>query len=140
MPSSEYTTADVQKIRKQFAQFSRLEVPPILSVGEIAEIREALLFFNELSEYQTLGVCADNLSVAQTAIETYVNALSQPVKLQLEVHQGPVYIKFNTLNGNWYVEPYSGLSRGVLISFHVSDPHLEAINGTYGPFPLDLFE
>ncbi|MEM9006762.1 MAG: DUF1824 family protein [Cyanobacteria bacterium P01_F01_bin.86] len=131
---------DLPAIRKQLARFSCLETPPTLAATEASEVREALLLFNELSDYQTLGVCADNLPLAQAAIAAYVAALSRPVNLDLENRQGPVYLKFNTLNGAWYLDDYPGASRGVLVSFHASDPEVDIINGTYGPFPLSLFD
>lgn len=133
-------TADLAAIRKQLARFSCLETPPTLSATEVAEIRDALLLFNELSDYQTLGVCADDLSTAQAAVEAYVTALSRPLKLDLDPRKGAVYLKFNTLNGAWYLDDYPGPSRGVLVSFHASETEVDVINGTYGPFPLNLFD
>ena len=53
---------------------------------------------------------------------------------------GAVYLKFNTLKGAWYLDDYVGPNRGVLISFHASEPDYDLVNGTYGPFPLDLFD
>ena len=41
--------------------------------------------------------------------------------------------------GAWYLDDYVGTARGVLISFHASEPEVDVINGTYGPFPFDLF-
>ncbi|MEO1295427.1 MAG: DUF1824 family protein [Cyanobacteria bacterium J06636_16] len=130
----------MKAIRKRLARFSCLELPPALSAAEGAEVREALLLFNELSDYQTLGICADNLAVAQIATERYVTALSRPIKLELEAREGPVYIKFNTLNGSWYLDNYAGSSRGVLVSFHASEPEVDTVNGTYGPLPFNLFD
>ncbi|MGF1522121.1 MAG: DUF1824 family protein [Leptolyngbyaceae cyanobacterium] len=140
MTSHDHKTAELQAIRKRLARFSCLEIPPVLSVSEMLEVREALLLFNELSDYQTLGICADNLSLAKAATETYVASLSRPIKLELEARKGPVYIKFNTLNGIWYLDNYAGTSRGVLVSFHASDPEVNVINGTYGPLPFNLFD
>ena len=131
--------ADLKAIRKQLARFSCLQVFPPLADTEASEVREALLLFNELSDYQTLGICADDLPTAKAAVEAYVAALSQPIHLELEPREGPVYIKFNTLQGAWYLDDYPGPSRGVLVSFHASEPEADVVNGTYGPFPLDLF-
>lgn len=71
--------------------------------------------------------------------EAYVGQLSRPIRLDLPHRDGAVYIKFNTLKGAWYLDDYPGPSRGVLVSFHTSEPELDLINGTYGPLPLDLF-
>lgn len=138
MSASEPSTADILAIRKQLARFSCLETAPTLSAEELADIRKVLLLFNELSDYQTLGVCADTLAQGKGAMENYLAALGVPVTLNLPDQEGPVYIKFNTLKGAWYLDAYSGPSRGVLVSYHASD--VEAVNGTYGPFPLDLFD
>lgn len=132
--------AELKVLRKQLGRFSRLDIAPLLTADEAAAIREVLLRFNELSDYQTLGVCADDLATAKAAIAAYVAALSRPIQLELEPRQGPVYLKFNTLNGAWYLDDYAGSSRGVLVSFHASEPDVDAINGTYGPLPLDLFD
>ncbi|WP_204140097.1 DUF1824 family protein [Halomicronema sp. CCY15110] len=131
---------DYQALRKRLAQFSCLETPPDLSETEKVAIRDALRAFNEAADYETLGVCADTLAIAQMALESYVAVLSRPVQLELEARSGPVFLKFNTLKGAWYLDGYTGASRGVLVSFHASEPEVDLINGTYGPFPFDLFE
>jgi hypothetical protein len=48
-------------------------------------------------------------------------------------------LKFNTLKNAWYLDSYSGDSRGVLITYYTSEAELDDVNGTYGPFLLDLF-
>jgi len=131
---------DYQALRRQLARFSCLDTPPSLAETEKAEIREVLQAFSEAADYETLGVCADTLAIAQTAMEAYVGALSRPVQLSLDDRNGPVYLKFNTLKGAWYLDDYAGTSRGVLVSFHASEPEVDAVNGTYGPLPFDLFE
>ena len=140
MASIDLNSADLQTIRKHLAQFSCIEIATPLTADEASTVREALLLFNDLSDYQTLGICADDLAAAKAAIEAYVAALSRPINLEIEPCKGPVYIKFNTLNGAWYLDAYPGPSRGTLISFHTSEPEVDIINGTYGPFPLDLFD
>ncbi|MBD0269045.1 DUF1824 family protein [Pseudanabaena sp. FACHB-2040] len=133
----ETSPADIKVLRKQLNRFSCLNIPPALSAQEQEDTRAALLLLNELSDYQTLGICADTLEQGKTAADAYVTALVTPVKIDLPDREGPVYIKFNTLKGAWYLDSYSGGSRGVLITYHSSD--VDEVNGTYGPFPLDLF-
>ena len=140
MVSSNPDTTKLSAVRKQLAQFSSLAAPPLLSEAQRTDLRAALLWFNELADYQTLGVCADQLGAAKQALQGYVAALSRPVTLDLPHREGAVYLKFNTLHGTWYLDDYSGPSRGVLVSYHASDPTVETVNGTYGPFPLDLFD
>ena len=139
MTSSNSDATDYKAIRKQLTRFTCLETPPALSASEMMEVRNALLLFSEAADYETLGVCANTLAEGKAAIETYVTALSRPIQLDLDARMGPVYIKFNTLKGAWYLDDYSGPSRGVLVSFHASDPDADAVNGTYGPFPCNLF-
>jgi hypothetical protein len=126
--------------RKALAPFSCDQVPRSLSEDEQASVRETLRLFNELSDYQTLGICADDLPSAVQALKTYATALGCPeLNLDLGERTGPVYLKFNTLKGAWYLDDYSGPSRGVLVSYHASEPEADPVNGTYGPFSLDLF-
>lgn len=131
--------SELKTIHQQLAQFSRLTVPPVLPETEAANIRAALLQFSDLADYETIGVCADDLAAAVLAMEAYVAALCRPIQLDLEPRIGPVFIKFNTLKGMWYLDGYTGTSRGVLVSFHTSEPDFDRLNGTYGPFPLNLF-
>jgi hypothetical protein len=132
--------AEITTRRNALNRFSSLRVPPALSPGEQAEIRETLRLFNDLSEYQTLGICADDLATAKAALESYAVALGcPPITLDLGERSGAVYLKFNTLKGAWYLDDYSEISRGVLVSYHGADPEVEELNGTYGPFPFDLF-
>ncbi len=133
------TPAEIRSIRQQLTQFSRLQVPPQLDPEQQRSLRESILSFSDLAEYETLGICADSLATAKAATEAYVSQLSRQVNLDLPQREGAVYVKFNTLKGAWYLDDYVGPSRGVLVSFHTSDPELDLINGTYGPFPLDLF-
>ncbi|ASC72524.1 hypothetical protein XM38_034820 [Halomicronema hongdechloris C2206] len=131
-------STEITALRRHLARFSCLEVPPTLSPQERQTLREELLQFNQLSDYQTLGICVESLDKAQAALEAYVAALGGQCTLTLTAdHAGPFYIKFNTLNDKGYVNRYDGPSRGVLITYHASE--VDEVNGTYGPFPLDLF-
>lgn len=139
MTSSDTLTLTAR--RRALARFSAAQVPPELSEVERAAVRETLLLFNPVSEYQTLGICAEDVATAQRALEAYATALGCPaLKLDLPPRSGVVYLKFNTLKGAWYLDGYTGPSRGVLVSYHGSDADIESIDGTYGPFPLDLFD
>jgi Domain of unknown function (DUF1824) len=132
-------TETVKAIRQRLAQFSCLATPPKLSDTKRQALREDLLWFSDQADYETLGICADTVAQAQAALESFANALGCPVTFTLPEHDGVVYVKFNTLKQTWYVDDYPGPSRGVLVAFHTSEPELDKINGTYGPFPFDLF-
>lgn len=133
------TAADIAAIRQRLNRFSCLTTPPTLNESETAQVRTDLDQFNDWSDYQTLGICTDSLAEGQQALEGFLRALGVSVSLDLPTRQGAVYLKFNTLKGAWYLDDYGGRSRGVLITFHTSDPELAEVSGTYGPFPLDLF-
>ncbi|MEM9007324.1 MAG: DUF1824 family protein [Cyanobacteria bacterium P01_F01_bin.86] len=133
-------TAKLKAVRQQLITISLVHSPAELSDDQKQSIREALLWLNDMSEYQTLGICADTLAEAETSLKGYVSALSQPIQVDLPSDQvGAVFLKFNTLKNAWYLDGYSGDSRGVLVTYHTSEPDLDDVNGTYGPFPLDLF-
>ena len=135
----EPTPDALQAARQQLNRFSALETPPELSAAERQALRETLLWFSEVADYETLGICADTLEQGKAAAEAYVAQFSRPISLALPQTTGAVYLKFNTLKGAWYLDDYPGPSRGVLVSYHATDPAADTVNGTYGPFPLDLF-
>ncbi|PZO53200.1 MAG: DUF1824 domain-containing protein [Phormidesmis priestleyi] len=138
--SSQAIAEQIKAIRQQLIEFSQVHVPAKLSAEQAQAVRAALLWLNEQSEYQTLGICADSLADAERALEGYVAALSEPVQVDIAPQEGAVFLKFNTLKNAWYLDGYSGDSRGVLVTYHTSEPGLDAVNGTYGPFSLDLFD
>ena len=133
------TRSKLKAIRKQLIEVSLTHTPAELADEQKQTVKTALLWLNEQSEYQTLGICADSLSEAEAALKGYVAALSQPIQVDIPAQDGAVFLKFNTLNNALYVDGYSGESRGVLVTYHTSEPALDDVNGTYGPFPLDLF-
>lgn len=135
------TPDNIKKVRQQLAQFSCLAVPPKLSQDKKQELIDALLWFSDLSDYETLGICTGTLAAGKAAAESYVAQLvRRSIDLDLPARDGAIYLKFNTLKGAWYLDDYSGPNRGVLVSFHASEPEYDLVNGTYGPFPLDLFD
>lgn len=136
----EEPAAKLKAVRQQLIAISLIHGPTDLSEEQRQSVRDALLWLNDMSEYQTLGICANTCTDAETALKGYVAALSQPIQVDLPSDQeGAVFLKFNTLKNAWYLDGYSGDSRGVLVTYHTSEPDLEDVNGTYGPFPLDLF-
>ena len=138
-PSATEVAAKLKAIRKQLIEISLIHTPAELSDEQKQTIREHLLWLNEQSEYQTLGICASTLSEAEAALKSYVGALSQPIQVDIPPQDGAVFLKFNTLKNAWYLDGYTGDSRGVLVTHHTSEPEMDEVNGTYGPFPLDLF-
>lgn len=134
------TAAAITTARQRLSQFSCLTTPPPLGAAEANQVRADLGDFNEWSDYQTLGICASDLAEGKQAMESFLAALGVTVSLDLPAREGAVYLKFNTLKGAWYLDDYSGPSRGVLVTFHTSEPEVAELAGTYGPFPFDLFD
>jgi hypothetical protein len=129
---------DLVALRQRLNQFSALTTPPPLSSAAAEQLRADLGLLNHLSDYQTLGICADDLEQARRAMAQYLGLLGMSANLTLPDQAGAVYLKFNTLKGTWYLDSYSGQSRGVIITFHGFDPEAMAVTGTYGPFPFQL--
>ena len=105
------------------------------------QLREAILLVAQESEWENIGICAENLTRGLDALSSYLKALGyQDNFAKNSSTQGyankPIYIKFNTRTMKYYVDSYSGDSRGVLIAMQGDD---ETILGTYGYFPLGLF-
>jgi Domain of unknown function (DUF1824) len=109
-------------------------------------IRLALIALLDQSDYQTLGVCCGDLATALDSLNSYLAALDQ---LETELISGKdladdlkpgeaIYVKSNTRTGRAYAERYKGAYRGVLVAYQ-SDV-AGTITGTYGHFPLDLFD
>ena len=111
------------------------------SSEETKQLQQAILLIAQESEWENIGVCANNLKQGLEALASYLKALgysysfSKTEFLQNETDK-PVYIKFNTRQMKYYTESYTGSSRGVLIAMQGNN---EMILGTYGYFPLDLF-
>lgn len=116
-------------------------VAPKIPASEIEarELRQALRAITARSESENLGVCADNSQQGYQSLVDYLKALGYRVPFEitsLESIDRPIYIKFNTAKMTHYIKTYDGEYRGVLISCQSEE---EAINGTYGHFPLNLF-
>lgn len=111
----------------------------VTTAGDRQQIAQALLLVVNASEYQNIGICADSVEQALTALVDYLTAFEYPLPGDLTPvpMQTPVYLKFNTRKLTYYLDTYTGDYRGVLVSCQSSEN--ESLNGTYGHFPLDLF-
>jgi len=140
MPLESFDAEKLKAIRQTLIRLSLQTQPADLTNTQKEAVREALLWLNENSEYQTIGICAESLTEAESALKGYVAALSQPIQVDIPAQAGAVFLKFNTLKNAWYIDGYSGEARGVLVTYHTSEPEEDEVNGTYGPFPLTLFD
>lgn len=110
------------------------------SETEAEALRQALRLVIGRSDSENLGVCAENSDAGYQSLVNYLEALGYRVPFAIaaiESVERPVYIKFNTAKMTHYLDTYEGNYRGVLISCQSEE---ENINGTYGHFPLTLFD
>nr|WP_275574949.1 DUF1824 family protein [Neosynechococcus sphagnicola] len=124
------------------AAYSCNQNTPINSSQEKIQVRQALLAVIGEFDYQTLGICADTMTEAFQALQSYLQGfgLAFGAETQLEslpATTGGVYLKFNTQRQSFYSDTYTGSYRGVLVTCQSHDP--QRSGATYGHFPLDLF-
>lgn len=119
-------------------QYSCTEIKTVNTPEEKQQLQDAILSLSKLSDYENLGICADNSTEGFRGLVSYLQALGYEYQLPQDCPEiaNPVYIKFNTQKQNYYLDNYEGNYRGVLISYQGEDPE---IMGVYGYFPLDLF-
>ncbi|MFM1842785.1 MAG: hypothetical protein RLZZ490_1522 [Cyanobacteriota bacterium] len=119
--------------------YSRLEIRIPQDERERTELQQAIAWICDQSESENLGICADNQASAELALAQYLKALGygDAVGTQNMAVEGPVYLKCNTQSLRFYVDSYEGDYRGVLMACQTED---EALSGTYGYFPLNLFQ
>lgn len=120
--------------------YSCLEVKLVQSEADKKELQTAIKQIVDLSEYENLGICADSLELAFEGLSNYLKALGYENALDiasLPPKEKAVYLKFNTQKKSHYLDSYDGDYRGVLIACQSEDDN---ISGTYGYFPLDLFD
>ena len=104
----------------------------------LEKLRKNLVLVARESEWENIGICADNLTQGLNALVNYLKALGYSYNLTQQPSEltEPVYIKFNTRKMDYYVNSYTGNARGVLVAMQGNE---EAVLGTYGYFPLNLF-
>jgi len=119
--------------------YSRLEIRIPQNSSERAELRQAIAWICGESEAENLGICAGDQTSAEMALAQYLQGLGygEAMATSATAIDGPVYLKCNTQSLKFYVDSYEGDYRGVLIACQTED---EALSGTYGYFPLDLFQ
>ncbi len=127
------TRKDAEKLLQQFICNDASPQP-----SDSALIREALLLVASLSDYQILGICADNAEQGLRSLYSYSKALGYETIPEIATIPGATYIKYNPVRGRAYMEPYLGKHRGVLVS--CQSDYTDGVNETFGHLPLDLFD
>jgi hypothetical protein len=140
MSSLKANDLTVEQALKILKKYSCSENKTVNSELEKEQLRQALVLIISLSEWENLGICASNEKEGFAALQSYLQAFGYDNNFKMnkqENIQEPIYIKFNTQKMSYYLVPYTGKYRGVLVSCQVEDDELV---GTYGHFPLDLFQ
>jgi hypothetical protein len=70
-PSTNLTVEEALKILKEY---SCVQIRTVTSKINSEELRQALLLITNLSEYENLGICADNAEEGFTALSEYLKA------------------------------------------------------------------
>lgn len=125
--------------RKILTQYSCTKTKTPTSPLEKAQLQSALLCITQESDWENLGVCADNTQQGLKALENYLLAMGYEPNFDqqsLQQLREPVYIKFNTSKMSYFQDAYTGEYRGVLVSCQSEE---DSIAGTYGHLPLGLF-
>ncbi|MFZ4665337.1 MAG: DUF1824 family protein [Prochlorotrichaceae cyanobacterium] len=119
--------------------FSCLTPRIVASDEEKQALRQAISQVVQLSEWQNIGICADTIPQALQALVAYLTGLGancipeMPTDISVST---AIYLKYNSQKQSYYIDSYKGEYRGVLLSCQGS----EEVVGTYGYFPLDLFD
>jgi hypothetical protein len=109
------------------------------STAEREELKSALLRVAADSDYQILGICADNYPEGKAALDAYRQALGYTEELAIPTVDvtGAIYLKFNPRSPRLHIDRYEGTHRGVLVSCQSATE--DRFDRTVGHLPLDLF-
>lgn len=138
MSESPKISLTVDEALKILRAYSCLEIKTPESETEKEQLRQALLLITKLSDWQNLGICADDSNQGYATLSIYLKALGYQHNFDRDSMSNsdrPVYLKFNSQRMSHLLSPYDGEYRGVLVSCQSED---DSIAGTYGHFPLDL--
>jgi len=119
--------------------FSCLQPRTVASDEEKQALRQAIYQVVQRSEWQNIGICADNIPQALHALGAYLRGLGsidRPERTTDISFSTAIYLKYNSQKQSYYIDSYTGDYRGVLLSCQGS----EEVMGTYGYFPLNLFD
>ncbi len=133
------TTLNIDSALKLLREFSCIKPKNLDTERDREELRQAIILVTDLCDWQNFGICADSSEQALESLLQYLKALGyeyQPQPDQASYDDGAVYLKFNTQKMTHYLESYTGTYRGVLISCQAEN---DSLVGTYGHFPLNLF-
>jgi Domain of unknown function (DUF1824) len=129
------TRDEAVKLLRLFTCIDRI---PADQIPDNAAVKAALAIVREHSDYQILGICADNLAAAKQALESYIQAFDYQFLPVIPPIEGEaIYVKYNPKLRSCHSDSYIGDHRGVLVSCQSS--YDEDINELFGHLPLDLY-
>ena len=127
------------------ADLASLRTAPALAAHQrpalLAELKTKLA----ACDWFTIGVMAPSAASALAALRACEGSLGWPAlevyaqDQQAESVVGPVFLKGNQHSGQFLLRAEAGLGEGILISGHLKGEPDPALEGTWGPLPLDLF-
>ena len=118
--------------------FSGITPKTIASDAEKQSLRQAIVHIVTVSDAQNFGICADTVAEALQALNRYLSHLGYNTVSEISSEYAPdtaIYLKYSSQKASYYIDRYEGDYRGVLLSCQGSDE----VTGTYGYFPLNLF-
>ena len=121
-------------------EYSCTDPKPVETNSEKRRLQAAILQVAQRCQTKNLGICADSPTQGFTSLENYLRAMGFTSDFSTETRQPndkPVYLKYNCEKQICYRSFYAEHYRGVLLACITEDDQL---GGTYGYFPLDLFE
>ncbi len=125
---------ELQAAQALLRQFLCVDSQPLPAPDQI---RQALQQVVQHSDYQILGVCADDWEQGAIALISYLRALGYEDQPDIAPIEGAVYIKYNPKKQRCHTDRYTGHHRGVLVS--CQSAYDGDVNETFGHLPLDLF-
>ncbi len=128
------TRDEAVKLLRLFTCIDRLAPEEIPSYDAI---RAALAIVREHSDYQILGICADDITQAAQAMTSYIKAFEYKFMPAVPPVEGPIYVKYNPKMRSCHSDTYIGQHRGVLVS--CQSEYDGDVNELFGHLPLDLF-
>lgn len=131
------TPNQIQQSQAALTGFIGIESPPLSTPAEREQAKTALLALAEAVDYQMFGILAETCDQAIETLRTYAQAFGYDMPGTWQPVEGPTYLKFNPKLGSCHTDGYTGIHRGVLVSYQSATD--ETMNQTYGHFPLDLF-
>ena len=144
VPASSASTANPGALG--LSDLANLRTAPTLPAAQRPQLRAELESALAACDWFTIGVMAPTAAAAVAALRACERALAWPAlgahgqNPDPESLEGPVFLKGNQHSGHFLLRAEAGLGEGILISGHGSGGADPAVEGTWGPLPLDFFD